>query len=63
MENVLFNKHLTLSDLETGVAEVLLSPKDNGTLEFIVRRPEVNKREVIDDGFWTSISDWNAITG
>ena len=54
MGNVLFNKHLTVSDLETGVDEVLCSPKDNGTLELIVRRPQVSKREVIGDGLLDS---------
>lgn len=29
---------------------VLASPRDGGVLEMIVRRPEVNEREVLDDG-------------
>ena len=50
MDNQLFDKHLTMADLETGVEHVLISPKDGGLLELIVRRPAVNNREVIADG-------------
>lgn len=50
MDNQLFDKHLTFKELETGVENVLTSPEDNGILELIVRRPAVNKREVIAAG-------------
>lgn len=50
MEGVLFNKHLTLAEIEAEMQHVLASPKNNGTLELIVRRPSVNEREVIDKG-------------
>lgn len=50
MDNQLFDKHLTMADLEPGVEHVLISPKDDGLLELIVRRPAVNNREVIADG-------------
>ncbi len=51
MEALLFEKHLTLAELENGVQTALLSPKDCGVLELIVRRPAVNKREVVANGF------------
>jgi MOSC domain-containing protein YiiM len=36
--------------LETGLAEVLGAPADEGTLELIVRRPAENERELLDAG-------------
>lgn len=50
MEGTLFNLHLSAAEIEAKIAEVLDSPKDNGTLEMIVRRPAVNEREVITSG-------------
>lgn len=50
MNEALFELHLTLSELEQGMSRVLASPKDDGGLELIVRRPKVNKREVIETG-------------
>ncbi len=32
-------KHLTRTELEAGLEEILASPRDEGTLELIVRRP------------------------
>lgn len=43
-------EHLTMEQLENGLSEVVLSPKDDGGLEMIVRRPEVDKREVLEVG-------------
>ena len=43
-------KHLTLKELETGLNEICMSPKDKGVLEMIVRRPKVNEREVLEEG-------------
>jgi hypothetical protein len=40
--------HLTLSELEAGLAAALTSPKDDGTLDLIVRRPAVGRRDVLD---------------
>lgn len=51
MEGTLFRLHLSTEEIEERIAEVLESPKDNGTLELIVRRPAENKREVIESGF------------
>lgn len=43
-------KHLTLAELEKGLNEIRKSPKDEGILEMIVARPEVNEREVLETG-------------
>jgi hypothetical protein len=43
-------KHLTTEELEAGLGHVLLSPKDEGVLELIVRRPRVDEREVLEEG-------------
>ena len=43
-------KHLTMKELEAGLDAILQSPKDNGVLEMIVRRPEIDEREVLDEG-------------
>jgi len=51
MEGTLFALHLSAAEIEAKIADVLASPKDNGTLEMIVRRPAENSREVIDTGF------------
>ncbi len=42
--------YLSTSEIEAGLATVLQSPKDEGRLEFIVRRPRVNAREVLAEG-------------
>ena len=41
--------NLTTKELETGLDEVRRSPKDDGVLEMIVRRPEVDSREVLEE--------------
>ena len=43
-------EHLTLTDLETGLDVIRDSPKDQGVLDMIVRRAEVDAREVIETG-------------
>ena len=43
-------KHLTLKELEAGLDTILQSPKDNGVLELIVRRPQTNEREILHEG-------------
>jgi hypothetical protein len=50
MDSLLFEKHLTLSELEGAIEHVLRSPKNVGVLELIVARPRVNKREVLHSG-------------
>jgi hypothetical protein len=42
-------KHLTREELEAGLNEIRRSPKDEGVLELIVRRPKVNAREVLEE--------------
>ena len=43
-------KHLTTSELEAGLEEINRSPKDEGVLELIVRRPQVGEREILQEG-------------
>ena len=43
-------RQLTTEELEQGLDHILRSPKDNGALELIVRRPDVDGREVLTDG-------------
>lgn len=43
-------KHLTTAELEAGLDAVRRSPKDEGVLEMIVRRPKADEREVLDEG-------------
>lgn len=46
MSNV---KHLSMAELEARLGEIRGSPKDNGILELIVRRPQANEREVLQE--------------
>lgn len=43
-------KQNPISELELGIEEIKASPKDNGVLEMIVRRPETETREIIHAG-------------
>ena len=43
-------KILNADELEAGLSEVLTSPKDDGEVKMIVRRPNVDRREVLDAG-------------
>lgn len=43
-------KHLTTKELEQGLDGILNAPKAQGTLDLIVRRPEVEQREVLQEG-------------
>ena len=43
-------KHLTTAELEAGLDDIRQSPKDDGVLELIVRRPAVGEREVLQTG-------------
>ena len=42
-------EHRSAAELEAGFAHVLASPGDDGTLEMIVRRPGVNRREAVEE--------------
>jgi len=43
-------KHLTMDALKAGLKTIHQSPKDEGVLEMIVRRPAVDQREVLEAG-------------
>ena len=43
-------RHLSTEELEWGLDDILASPKDNGTLALIVRRPAVDERENLETG-------------
>ncbi len=43
-------KHLTTAEIEVGMDEIRQSPKDDGVLELIVRRPNEDEREVLATG-------------
>lgn len=42
--------HLTMAELEVGLAAIRQSPADSGRVELIVRRPQVDAREVLEIG-------------
>lgn len=43
-------KHLTMAELEAGLADIRQSPKDEGVLAMIVRRPHLDERELLAEG-------------
>ena len=44
------SEHLNTEQLEAGMEHILQSPADDGALMMIVRRPEVESREVLREG-------------
>jgi len=42
--------HLSMAELEAGLDEIRQSPKDDGVLALIVRRPRTGEREVLTTG-------------
>ncbi|MCA1558039.1 MAG: MOSC domain-containing protein [Acidobacteria bacterium] len=42
-------KHLTLAEMGAGLVNIRQSPKDSGALRLIVRRPQVDAREVLEE--------------
>lgn len=42
---------LTTAEIERGLERVRLSPQDEGTVELIVRRPDVDRREVVEEAY------------
>ena len=44
-------RQLTTAELEQGLDDILQSPQDEGVLELIVRRPAVDARESVTDGY------------
>jgi hypothetical protein len=43
-------KHLTMQELEAGLDAIRQSPKNEGVIAMIVRRPQVDAREVLEEG-------------
>lgn len=43
-------EHLTKEELAAGLGEIRKSPKDKGILNLIVRRPETEQREILNEG-------------
>jgi len=42
--------HLTTAELEAGLDAIRQSPADNGTLEMLIRRPQIGEREELEEG-------------
>lgn len=42
-------RHLTRDELEAGLDDIRKAPKDRGTVQLIVRRPETDAREVLEE--------------
>ncbi len=42
--------HLTTEELEAGLDDIRQSPKEEGSLALLVRRPETDAREVLEEG-------------
>jgi len=42
-------RHLTTEEIEAGLDEIKRSPKNQGTLQLIVRRPEIGAREILEE--------------
>ena len=49
MQAELIARHLTKEELEAGLDHIRQSPKDNGVLQLIVRRPGIAAREVLEE--------------
>jgi hypothetical protein len=47
---MLNTQYLSIAELEAGMEHIRQSPKDQGTLKMIVRRPSVDEREVLHEG-------------
>ena len=43
-------QYLSVTELEAGMDHIRQSPKEHGVLKMIVRRPDVDQREVISEG-------------
>lgn len=43
-------QYLSMTELEVGMEHIRQAPKDNGILKMIVRRPNVDEREVLKEG-------------
>lgn len=43
-------RQLTLEELNAGLIDILRSPTDGGALRLIVRRPDIDQRDVLQEG-------------
>lgn len=43
-------KHLTMAELEAGLDKIRQSPRDQGMVQLIVRRPQTGERDVVQEG-------------
>lgn len=43
-------RHLTTAELEQGLDDIMASPKDAGTVDLIVSRPEIDARQSLQEG-------------
>ena len=50
MFDAVASRQLSLEELEAALPAALQSPQDEGTLDLIVRRPAVGRRDVLDAG-------------
>lgn len=50
MEDTLEGNHVSLAEIEAGLDHVRRSPRTGGRLELVVRRPAVDRREVLAEG-------------
>ncbi len=50
MDAMLGTIHLTMESLEAGLETIRQSPKDNGVLKLLVRRPHEGEREILSEG-------------
>ena len=41
-------RHLSKEELEDGLDHILDSPADDGVLEMVIRRPDVDQREILE---------------
>jgi MOSC domain-containing protein YiiM len=42
-------RHLTTAEIEAGLDEITRSPKNDGSLRLIVRRPRIGEREILEE--------------
>jgi hypothetical protein len=42
-------KHLTMEELEAALDHLRQAPKDDGILQLIVRRPQIDEREIVEE--------------
>jgi len=42
-------RHLTTQEIEAGLDEIKQSPRNNGVLHLIVRRPQIGAREILEE--------------